>query len=312
MKQALTIIFLLVALTLPGQVDQSEKIVVLSCKGTVKYTETENNKEVDVLPGIFLPRSGSIFIDDGAKVRLIIKDQSQLFKGPGRYDLEEVYRGISKKTMSFSSRFWNFVMEGMGNTDDKKDLIKYHKHYMNVHGGLKGFAPVASGIQLINPLGGFIGQDKIVFEWKTPTDETGVTFELFDSKGNVLLQKKVKENHIAVDLEQDIKTNDNFYAWRISSDSSTMNAQFEHTDSFPKSIADKLSYLEAYGEADQDEKEWMKAVILEMEEYYYEAGEIYKNLIAADESNQFLKRSYALLLSRQGRLVEAENLITKL
>lgn len=311
MKTTIFSIILLTSLGIYAQETAPSVITVLSSQGEVSYSPKDGETDQSIIPGVRLPPEGSIFLDEEARVRIVVQSRSLLLNGPGRYNLEDMISSKTVKSMSFTSRFWNFVMEGMGSTEDKRDLVKYHRDYMKIHGGIKGYAAANERIKLLNPIGGRIASEEVHFQWQYENESAPLTFQLMDAARKIIIERPVSGgtthvqlNDIGVDLGAT-------YYWSITDGEVASETMIEYVPHKQSEILEKLLYLEDYIDADGSEKSWMKAVILEMENYPYEADKIYRQLLADDKENQFLKESYAMLLSRQGRIKEAKHILNQ-
>ncbi len=310
---ALFSFFLALAVVPYSMAAQESKIIVLSCTGLANFSAADGDEEIKLFPGISLPLTGSVLVQDGARARIIVNEKSVLLTGPGRYKLADIHEANTKKSMSFSARFWKFVVSGMGSTEDKKDLVKYHREFMKSHGGIKGFTEVDSSIVLSALVRGNIASDSVVFSWTTDNYKGPCQFRILDDKRNEVFSDYSENRSKNINLNRMGLSFGGKYFWAVSykNDSKTYNSEleFQYVPHKQSIIVEKLLYLEDYINANANEKTWMKAVILEMEGYFYESDQIYKRLLKEDGNNVFLKKNYALFLCRQNRLKDASDTV---
>lgn len=308
------IIVLFLTLILATQtMAQDNSIIVLSCQGESKYAPEDGSEDIKLLPGLELPISGTVFIGEESRVKVIVNQKSVILSGPGRYLISDIHASNTKKSMSFSSRFWKFVVSGMGSTNDRKDLIKYHREFMQSHGGVKGFSEEGGDIVLAKVIRGKIAIDKVYFAWSTKDFEGPCEFSLLDAKRNVVFSNITEDNHLTVDLNETGLSFGSYYTWKVNYkiDGKTYNSEleFQYVPHKQSEILEKLLFLDDYLKANDREKRWMKAVMLEMEEYFYEADLEFRELLKNDSNNLFLQKSYALFLVRQNRVHAATDAI---
>lgn len=291
---------------------EDQKLIILSTTGTVLYAADDTN-ELQLLPGMNINNTGSIFLDEDARVRLIVKKKSVLLTGPGRYAVPDIYKSNTEASMSFSARFWNFVTDGMGNTENKKDLVKYHREYMKVHGGVKGYASMDSSILLTSPLSGYLTASDVTFEWSSEKSRS-FRINLMDASRTVIHTATTLNKETDIELgELDLQVGSEYF-WQITDASdeaikSESSFIFQGDVDAERAISEKLFYLQDYMESNEIEKKWMTAVILEMEDYNHSADQIYKGLIKNEPDNLFYQKNYALFLARQNRIHKANALL---
>lgn len=308
------LIFLFVSLLLSSLIiaQDDPTIIVLSIKGNVKYSGVTGTEDVALIPGASIPIEGDIFLDDDAKVRIIVNQKSVLLTS-GRYKMEDIYNANTKKSMSFSSRFWKFVMDGMGSASDRKDLNKYHREYMQVHGGIKGFTSQDSSIILLSPSGGKVGVDSVQFSWKTKPSIPYGTLVVLNNNREEKYRAKQSGDHVWLSLSEIGLELDQNYIWKIESEKDGA-VIFAETDfllvpSSSQDLISKLEYVTEYKEGSDMEKMWMEAVMFEMEGYFYDAESRYQYLLEQDKENLLVQKSYALFLSRKNQIQKAQEYI---
>ena len=293
-------------------VAQTDLVVVLHNQGNTNYTTLEGSESKDLYPGLTLPIEGTIFLDDDAKVKLIVNQKSVLLNGKGRYDIKDIYDSNTKKSMSFSSRFWKFVTAGMSTKDDKKELAKYHQQYMNVHGGVRGYSSGKSNIQLVTPVHGKVAASQLNLEWKSNMDGP-VTINLYDATRSLVSTQQSITNSSTLDLKKlKIINGENYFLELVSPLAQSKNiteTSFTYAPEDAIKVVERLGYLPSYEIATTDEKQWMKAVVFEMEEYYYDTYTMYQQMLYENPDNLLLKKTFANYLVRQDQLTNAQALL---
>lgn len=301
--------FLLLFTSVVGQSQNSIEIIIMSSKGEAYYSPEDGKENIPIIPGLRLPIKGSLFLNEEARVRILSQSRSKLLNGPGRYAMNDLISKKVIKSMSFTSRFWNFVIEGMGSKEDKKDLVKYHRDYMEIHGGVKGYISTSEFCTLLNPIGGKIASDDMIFTWDCLDSMSLITFRMMDESRKVLYEHQTQDQSLEISMS-DIGGNvGETYIWLIDNGVNQTESSIEYKPHKNAEILEKLLYVEDYMGASDSEKSWMKAVVLEMENYPYEADKIYQEVLLSDGDNYFIKDHYAMFLSRLGRIKEAKSVL---
>ena len=109
---------------------QDDQFRVISCTGNI--THNFNDEVVRVLSGAKIKPEGKLILGDGSRVKLICKDRPYTIHEKGEYDLVKIYSGSANQSMSFTGKFWNFIMDGLRKSDSKSDLKAYRKKYSTV------------------------------------------------------------------------------------------------------------------------------------------------------------------------------------
>lgn len=303
-KLALLIISCLFAFT--SITAQEDMIVVLSCKGDATYAASDERESQAIVPGLTIPIAGNIFINKDAQVKLIVNQKAVLLSGNGRYKVQDIYDANTKKSMSFSSRFWKFVTAGMSPSSKKTDLSQYHKQYMSIHGGIKGYAPNSDGLKLTTPIYGNIAASTINVAWEHQDQLESYEVNVYDQNRTTIVHEIVENYNMGIDISH-FEPNTQ-YTLEIKSigdgQQSNTVSSFIYNPSGKTETIKRLDYLSEY-DTQADEKLWMEAIVLEMEEYYYDAYILFDQLFKASPDNLLIKKSYANFLVRQNNLERA-------
>ncbi|MEZ5031806.1 MAG: hypothetical protein R2787_10435 [Saprospiraceae bacterium] len=300
MKTLLT--FLAVFFMSLGLSAQDATIKVTDVHGLVTYQASKLAAPQRVWPGGKLPVSGWINVPEGATIHLLDGSTLHRLKNKGTYDLEKFHNANGKQSMSFSTRFWNFLNEGLKSADTDRDLERYHQGYMAVSGGVKGFGPGDQGIHLLAPLPGNVGAQRVVFRWARDTHRGVYQFILIDAdSGKGVFRSEVPDTMISVDLAQLGLAQDKTYRWQVKAVGQDLQAElsFRWTGPADETVQRSLDLLKDYPLADEKEARWMKATVLEMEEYNYEAQTEFENMLLDYPDDGYVRQLYALFLTRQ-------------
>lgn len=273
---------------------------VITCKGEVYHIDESDNKSI-VVPGSKIEASGKLVLNEGSMIKIISKDRPQKLQSEGTYDLKELYYSGDVNSMSFTGKFWNYLMEGLQKSDSKDDLKKYGNQL--AAGGIKGYNKSSNqGIEIVSPIYGKITSTPLQFEWKTEDEYTGkYSLVIYDSQ-KTEIYKQETSNISAQISHQDLQFSQGTYFWKVTGkDISTQLIPFQFDPLSEDKIAKKLNRISDYVEGDELEKSWITAVVFEMEGYDYNAGLKYKDLVEAYPNHLLFKRLYALHLVKMGR-----------
>lgn len=301
MKQFLfSLVFLL---SFFGAMAQDAFFQVITCKGTVIY-ENDQGVSKEVVPGTKIEAKGSLTVSENSMVKIICKDRPQKLQTPGTYDLSELYFSSDKKSMSFTGKFWNYLMKGLYSSDSKAEISKYGNQ--SAAGGIKGFSSIASSeVKILSPVVGKVSSLPIEFEWEGENSN----FRILDSKNQVVLEKTMKNPKLKV-TNADIKLYPGTYYWQVKNGEKTSPIiPFEYQPIENSKIESKLERITDYVEGDELEKSWIRAVVYEMEDYNYEAGKMYLSLINAHPDDLLIRKLYIMYLAKNGKTNEAKKLI---
>ena len=164
-------------------------------------------------------------------------------------------------------------------------------------GAKDGWGGVGKHIHLILPAGK-LELKSTEFSWSRPANTTSYQLVIKNSSGKNIHSIQVNDTFVDVDLKKIKLKYDEEYQWVVSSvqtptiSSSTNSIVIEKME--PSSSPEtKLSKSKIYNQADVTTQLLMKAIILENDEWYYEAALIYKTLKNKEPNNQLVKMMHA-------------------
>lgn len=295
------LLLLLLGLSI-GLSAQETSLKVTDVHGQVTYQSTKLSAPQRIWPGGKLPVTGLINVPEGAMINLLDGSTLHRLKNKGVYDLEKFHSANGKQSMSFSTRFWNFLNEGLKSADSDRDLERYHQGFMAVSGGVKGFGPGDQGIHLLAPLPGNVGTQRVVFRWARDRHQGVYQFNLIDAdSGKGVFRSEVPDTMISVDLAQLGLAQDKTYRWQVKAVGKDLQAElsFRLTGPADDMVQRSLDLLKDYPLADEKEARWMKATVLEMEQYNYEAQTEFERMLQEYPDDGYVRQLYALFLTRQ-------------
>ncbi len=289
---------------------QEPSFRVTDVHGMVTYQETKLSPPQRVWPGGKLPVFGVINVPEGAAVNLLDGNTMHRLKDKGVYDLEKFFNIRKEQSLSFTNRFWNYVNNGLRAADTVRDLEKYHQNFMAVSGGVKGYGPGDQGLTLLAPLPGNIGVERVSFRWERQAHPGVYTFTLIDAtSGKTVYQAEVADSVLSINLVQLGLQKQQTYRWLVAAEGQTdlkAELDFVFTDPAETAVMRNLDNLKDYHLADGKEKRWMKATILEMEGYMYEAQIAFEDLLKDYPEDGHIRHLYSLFLTRQNDVRRAE------
>ncbi|MCF8238675.1 MAG: hypothetical protein K9I85_10995 [Saprospiraceae bacterium] len=284
---------------------------VTDVHGMVTYQETKLSTPQRVWPGGKLPVFGMVNVPEGAGVNLLDGNTLHRLKDMGVYDLEKFYNIRKEQSLSFTNRFWNYVNNGLRAADTVRDLEKYHQNFMAVSGGVKGYGPGDQGLILLAPLPGKIGLERVAFRWERQAHPGVYRFTLIEAEsGKTVYQAEVADSVLSVNLVQLGLQKETTYRWQVATEGegAMLKAElsFEFADPSEAAVSRNLDNLKDYHLADEKEKRWMKATILEMEGYMYEAQITFAALLEDYPDDGYIRNLYSLFLTRQNDVKRAK------
>lgn len=295
---------LILMLSTLGLIAQDATFRVTDVHGMVTYQETKLSTAQRVWPGGKLPVYGWINVPEGAAVNLLDNSTMHRLKDKGSYDLEKFFNTRKEQSLSFTNRFWNYVNNGLRSADSERDLEKYHQNFMAISGGVKGYGPGDQGLILLAPLPGKIGVERVEFRWERQAHPGVYTFTLIDAASSEkVYHAEVADSVLSVNLVQLGLQKQQTYRWIVaaigSGSGKKAELDFVFTDPADDDIQRNLDNLKDFHLADDKEKRWMRATILEMEGYQYEAQRTFEQLLHDFPDDGHIRHLYALFLTRQ-------------
>lgn len=276
---------------------QDPQFRVISCSGDIQHVV--NDQKSQVSPGNKISPEGTLVLKEEAKIKLICKDTPYTIEKPGEYKLDELYNGSVQKSMSFTGKFWNFIMDGLKKSDSDKELKQYQKEYLSVQGGVKGYAE-GSTWQLITPIQGKVSSNNIILKWKKESRNEGIKVSIL-SKDDYYKVCDIDAEDTQIQFSAsdcNLVLGNSYYI--VFEDASEKRVEYEmsYVEIDQDKIERRLNSLIDFNKADEREREWMKAVIFEMESFNYEANLIYKKLISEFPNDGFIRKMHLLFLIR--------------
>ena len=301
---------------------QESAIIVLSIKGQIEYMKDQSSEMQRLLPGMKISPSGAIKLADASKVSLLHHGKYIQLDEAGAYDLNTLIKKNDKAlSMNFAGRFWNFVSDGLSHSDDKEDLNEYNEKLLSVAGGVQGFALDEPALKTIMPAGGKIGTDIVTFNWKrSKNPSVFYHFKIQHVDDEALVFKAVlRDTSITLDFGQLVFHPEEMYEWWVEEEivgqenemKSSDLRLFEYNPNGNKIYSKEAAQINEYKKADDFDKKWMEAIVMEQEDFVYDAYDRYSNLLLQNPDNLLIKKLFAAFLTRQGLTQEGEKLLEK-
>ncbi len=176
--------------------------------------------------------------------------------------------------------------------------------------GKDGWGGIGKKIHLILPIGKL--EAKLIrFSWSKPANSTSYKLEIMDENKAVVHTVTVKDTFADVDLKKLHLKNEEHYSWMVSSVenaesvSDTYQFAIESMDA-KKTTEAKLSKSKIYSKADQTTRSLMETVVLESDNWYYDAAQIFSKLKKKDSKNNLVNMMHAAFWMRSGVTEMAE------
>jgi hypothetical protein len=314
---------LLVSLSLSAQ-----QLHVMSVTGKVYQVKEQDNKQqrLRLLPGLAIDKEGVLELYESAEIEFLHGGNTLTLKDPGKYEISRLVSGSTQKPpgMNFSSRFLNFINEGLNHSNSAVELEKhYRKHMENATGGTQGFGEKDYPVLAINPLSGYLSGGQVMFTWYACRDSNsaaGYAFELIDSRNNQLLYKAIiKDTFHILDLDQLLLEEEEVYDWKVTAMPKESVATPLSSPDIPflirpmewASMQKRLESIPLYNSANPSRRTWMEALMLEREKYIYEAYIRLQKLTEKEPDNLLVRKLFATFLARHGLVKRAENILKK-
>jgi hypothetical protein len=263
---------------------------------------------VKVVSGAKIKPEGKLILEDGSRVKLICKDRPYTIHEEGEYDLVQIYSGSANQSMSFTGKFWNFIMDGLRKSDSKSDLKAYHKKYSTVSGGIKGYSSKNGEIKLTNPYSGKITHCNLQIEWADTSsvkrNGADYTISILNADDRFVVFKKEVNGtgYLLKENECNMILGNNYYIRVENACKSFDEISLEYVQMDTAKVNRRLSSLLDYDKSSPIEKQWMRATVLEMEGYVIDADAIYKNLLSENQNDGFVNKLYNLFLTRNNQI----------
>ncbi|MDX1912351.1 MAG: hypothetical protein SFV22_12735 [Saprospiraceae bacterium] len=306
-------ILLLGLILLFTKLSAQEATHVLHVSGQVQYYAQHGAKPALVKPGMSLGLSGKLRCKGAATAKLLYNGKTFVVSGGKMRNLSEIVKnGQNGSNMGFTGRFFDFLTESIKEGDNKEQLQKHHRRYMNkTSGGIKGYAKQEYAIAPLLVTSGNLPSANVIFKWRNIRGDGPYTFLLLAETGKPVAQILTRDTAITLDLDQLAISLDEEYQWSVTRGggaAKSVGVPFYHN---PQAVANSLANLTqdpAYQSASELEQQLMQAYALEENRCYFSADQIYARLLATDSENLLLRKTYATFLARMDMLPEANEL----
>ncbi len=303
----LSILFLMLSFifgtfSIPELNAQEAQFRIISCRGDVKV-RLPDAKELKIYPGDKLQPEGVLLVGQNGYLKLICRDKPHYFDEEGEFKLSELYTSSMQQSMSFTGKFWSFIMEGLKNSDSKEDLVSYHKNYMSVSGGVKGYSNGNDKIRIISPLAGKLSNEGYKVEWSS-NNGNPYTISVEDAKTREeIFQVQTSNSKYSINKgDIDWQEGSSYFLKVSDSDGNQAEISFKFQSIQESKIQAKLESLIDYKDSGDLEKKWMRAVVLEMQDYRHEAELTYQGLLSDFPEDKLVKKMYNSFLARTDQL----------
>ncbi len=313
-------VFLLIGFSLKAQ---QSTVIVVSVKGQIEYSKDNSIAKERLIPGDKIANSGTIFLPKEAKVDLLYNGKLTSFEKEGTYNLNSVFgKKDNSSNLGFARRFWNFISEGLYSSDDKDALNEYGEQILAVEGGVQGFSLEESTTQIIMPADGKIGIDIVTFQWhRSKNSPAFYHFNIYHSEKETLVFKAItRDTSITLDFSQLVFLSEESYDWFVEEEGEEIEdgeqtkselKTFQYIPNANETIIRKAEKVSDYKKAGNFEKKWMEAVVMEQEDFIYDAYCRYNDLRTQEPDNLLVKKLFATFLVRQNLTQEAIEQIKK-
>lgn len=295
---------------------QEEKFIILYTQGKVVHQKKQEATAKRIFPGLKIAPIGFIRCANNARIRLLYKGKTFEFSENSNNDLAQLARQTkSNKKLGFIARFWDFITDGINNTDDNEQLERYHRKYMEeTSGGIRGFAQKDYGIKAIPILSGNIGGKEAQFKWHRLEGKDTYFLQIKRKRDQaILFQAQVQDTTLTLNLSKFAFEEEETYDWLVY----TKNVEDVKFRSAPisfsyhpkgwQNIQEKLRNKGVYNNANQMERFLMEAFELEKEHYHQAAAITYQRALKIAPHNHLVKKLYLAFLARIDALEEIPN-----
>ncbi|MBK7870365.1 MAG: hypothetical protein IPJ74_06580 [Saprospiraceae bacterium] len=298
----------------------ADVFIVTGVSGKVNYLDKKSSKEQSLLPGQQLSPDATVILANNARANLVHKKKSVVLDKAGRFLLQTIANQNAKESSGLINRFFDYIQEGVTNTSNAKKLEKYHEQYMTkASGGVKGWAGGELGIIPSVPVAGVLNNASVTFAWFDTGDSSFYDFQILDYQTDGLIFKALlRDTFITVELQKLVLDAERKYKWVVQkkllgesavsftfSDDpgkSSPEMEFVMNNGEMATVLASLEKEEEYQNADTINKKLMEALLLENNQYMYEAYLRFKEAQELVPDNQLVKNLRAVFLTRQGLL----------
>lgn len=288
-------------------------VLVLRTSGQVQYYAYDGAKPVVLSPGMELALQGRLQCKGAGTAKLICNGSTFMVAGSNAVSIQELVKPATKANqMTFAGRFFTFLVESIKGGDSQRDLEKHHQRYMGkVSGGIKGWGQQTYAIKPSLLVTGKLPQANVAFTWHKTAGQGPYTFQLRAENGTLIAQVLTIDSILTLDLDQLALHLGEEYSWQVSRGENAKSTAipFELSNASVKDRQAALAKEPAFQSAEPMEQQLMLAYQLEQEKCFYNANQLYQQLISAEPDNVLLNKMYATFLARLDMLGEAQTLL---
>jgi hypothetical protein len=319
MKKLIYSIFVLWLTGSGGLLAQNADLTVLytsSVRG-VTFSE-EGGNEKRVFAGLKLPEEGQLRLKRGTQARLLYRNRTLDLEGPGRHTMTELRQSMQKTSSDgFLSRFWSFVSNSIKDTDNAKQVERYHRRYLtNARAGISGFVGRESAINAPLYLTQAMDNPRLTFKWDSVAHPYGYHFTITkETATEPVFAAVTRTERFTVNLSELMLQPSAIYVWKVSAlqtDSSALNSGSMYFSYEPEAedYVNEIKEDNDYRQLSPQEQELYMLYRLEEGGLLHRAYQQYQQLSADDSQEAYLYRKlFVSFLARMDALEEAKSLM---
>ncbi len=306
------LVLILVLHFIVGEAQEANLTVLYTNNSGITYAG-KNKKEIRIFAGLNLPIEGKITVTKGSWANILLNGQKVKLEGPKVYDVEELAStSKSKRSPKFMRRFMSFLSNSVQQTDNAKELEKYHRQYLTeARAGINGFGDKTYPIQQPLYLSQVLGLSETTFNWTSVEDAQYYEFTISArDMDQTVLKVLTKENSFQTHLADLAFSQEQIYQWQVvailEKDSSQQSAPlfFTYYPQLVEEIIEEIKGQKGYEELDAFEQPLYLVSKMEEEGLYQNAYHLYQGLINNDPENFLYKKLFAAFLARMDALEE--------
>lgn len=282
----------------------AQEFIVISCNGEVNHVVSHDSTMYKVIAGDKIEAKGKLVLEKNATIKLICNERPQSFAEVDEVNLENLYSEVTTQSISFTGRFWNFIVEGLKSSDSDKDLKKYHSEFLNIKGSIKGYSEANSVIRIISPVGPIISDDQFKLKWTSQIDSLSYRVHIMKQENRELI-KTYRPTIMGMTISLDkllLQQDENYYLRIVDNKRNYSEILFQYKEVDEESIDRKLNSIIGYQESSDKEKAWMRATVLEMQGYVMEANSLFIGLLKEYPGDNYIQKLYLLFQTRTNQL----------
>lgn len=297
-------------------------IRVLTTSGQVEYLPADSSTPERIGPLAERPATGTIRLSENARANLAYGEQTFTLDQPGSYDLKKlVGQSAPANNSGFFNRLLVFISNGIRSTDDEEKIIKHREeHLANIGGGVEGFGEKKAGIALLRITHGHLSDAAVRFQWRHTGQNRPYHFRIFNEiEGTEVFSSVLTDTVFTLRPDWINLVEKSAYRWYISqpekSDEGTKTlgngAPFVYDPVGKTKRLERLRTMPDYQNASPLEQALMTAQLLENSSFFYDAENVYRQLLAEKTEEELVRRLYAAFLARQGTLEQAQSVLSR-